>query len=91
MPSFGIVGAAFAAFLLCAVPAQSCGLLVPCKTTMARVAKKAKLRPHVSRVRLLESRVEAMERRLSQDEVIVRGWIKSTAAAHSRLDAIPGK
>ena len=75
-------------FLLIAAPAQACGLLETCKPVVAHVAKKAKPHPHIDRVKPLESRVEALERRLSQDEIIVRGWIKSTAAAHSRIDGI---
>ena len=75
----------------CAPASAACGLFETCKPPVAPVAKKAKPHPHIDRVKPLEGRMEALERRLSQDEIIVRGWIKSTAAAHSRLDAIPGK
>jgi hypothetical protein len=82
--------AALAAFLMSAIPAQACGFLEACKPA-PRIVKHVKPRPKIDRLKPLVGRVDGLEKRLAQDEVIVRSWVKSIAAAHSRLDTKEGR
>ena len=80
--------AALAAFLMSAIPAQACGLLEACKPVVHHVMR-VRVKPTIARHDPSERRLDAIERRLEQDETILKAWVRSVAAAHSRLDAIP--